>query len=105
MKITENWPIRSQMEQQQFGGGGNQGAQQIANAPAAAAVPPVTSTSADVVQAQQDMRRQSLRKRGFVASTMFAGDTNGWNPPSSPTGQSPKITPPTGGGATTLGGG
>ena len=59
-----------------FGGGGSMGAQQIANTPAPVASPPVTSTSAEVVQAQQDLRRQALKKRGF-SQTIFAGDTGG----------------------------
>lgn len=72
-----------------FGGGGGGGAQQIQNAPAPAVVPPVTSTAAEVIQAQQDMRRQSLRKRGFGSNTLFAGESGGWRPPSPTTAPSP----------------
>ena len=51
----------------------------VAATPVPAAVPPVTSSSAEVVQSQQDLRRQNLRKRGF-ASTTLAGDTGGFFP-------------------------
>jgi|GEM_PF-1749237 hypothetical protein len=57
-----------------FSGGG--GATNVAATPVPAATPPVTENSAEVVQSQQDLRRQNLRKRGF-ASTVLAGDTGG----------------------------
>ena len=59
-----------------FGGGGS-GASQVAATPVPVASPPVTTSNAEVVQAQQDLRRQALKKRGFT-STIKAGDTGGW---------------------------
>lgn len=85
------------------GGGGSN----IAATPVAAAVPPVSSSAAEVVQASQDLRRQSLKKRGFGNSTIFAGDTGGWTNqnPATPSPTNPK--PPASGagavGASTLG--
>ena len=82
------------------------GAQQIDNTPAPVASPPVTSTSAEVVQAQQDLRRQALKKRGF-SQTIFAGDTGGWMPQNSSTPSPTNPKPPAAGasaGAHTLGG-
>lgn len=70
-----------------------------------AAVPPVTPTSADVVQAQQDLRRQSLKKRGFD-KTVFAGNTGGWMPQNNPNPSPTNPKTPTsaiGTGAKTLG--
>ena len=87
-----------------YGGGGGDGAQQIASAPIPTASPPVTETSPEVVQAQQDLRRQALKKKGF-SQTIFAGDDGGWmpqnNPNPSPT--NPKVPSATGG-SKTLGG-
>lgn len=82
--------LRKQLEQQQQGGGGSTTPPPaIAQAPAPIATPPVTSTNAEVVQAQNDLRRQSLRKRGF-SKTIFAGDTGGWS------AVAPKINTPSG---------
>ena len=41
--------------------------------------PPVTTTNAEVVQAQNDLRRQALIKKGYAA-TIYAGDTGGYSP-------------------------
>lgn len=49
----------------------------IANAPITPVAPPATATSAEVIQAQQDQRRDALKKKGF-AGTVKAGDTKGW---------------------------
>lgn len=85
---------RRQVEQQQQGSGGTTTPAAIAQAPAPLATPPVTTTNSEVVQAQNDLRRQSLRKKGFGRSTIFAGDTGGWSPQSNiPGPTSPKITP------------
>lgn len=74
-----------------FGGGGSTNASSpISQAPAPAAIPPVTSTNAEVVQAQNDLRRQSLRKRGF-SKTILAGDTGGWTPSNVPNPNAPKV--------------
>lgn len=62
-----------------FGGGGPTGAQQVAAAATPAAAAPASMSSPDVVQAQQDLRRQALQKRGFT-KTIFAQDTGGWHP-------------------------
>ena len=51
----------------------------VASTPIPATSPPVTPSSADVVQAQQDLRRQALKKKGF-AQTYKAGDTGGYYP-------------------------
>lgn len=80
-----------QKEQQQQGGGGQTGAQQVAAAPVPGVTPPVTSTNAEVVQVQNDLRRQSLRKRGF-AKTILAGETGGWAPSATPNPSTPKPT-------------
>jgi hypothetical protein len=53
-----------------FGGGGGN---TIAQQPVPANAPPVTSTDAEVVQAQQDVLRQQLMKKG-IKSTVHAGD-------------------------------
>ena len=67
-------PLRRQLLQQQQGGG----APAQAPLPAVpAASPPVTADSAEVIQSQQDLLRQNLKKRGF-SSTIFGGDTGGW---------------------------
>ncbi len=72
--------LRQQWLQRNLGGGGNTGAQQIASAPTPAAIPPITTTNAEVVQAQNDLRRQSLQKRGFGRNTILAGDSGGYFP-------------------------
>ena len=59
-----------------FGGGSTT----IAQTPVAATSPPVTADSAEVVQSQQDYRRQMLKKRGFENATVFAGNTGGFTP-------------------------
>lgn len=62
-----------------------------------AAVPqpaaPISAASAEVVQAQQDLRRQALKKRGFL-QTNKAGDTGGWMPGPGPM-HSPATAHPT----------
>ncbi len=76
--ITKNfWPPNAF----RYGGGGSTAANAVKQAPAPAVAPPVTATNSEVIQAQNDMRRQSLRKRGF-SKTVFAGDTGGWHPTS-----------------------
>lgn len=70
----------------------------ITQAPAPGVTPPVTTTNAEVVQAQNDLRRLSLRKRGF-AKTTLAGDTGGWHAPGAPTPNKPAM----GGGLGTAG--
>jgi hypothetical protein len=59
----------------------------IVNQPAPAVAPPATATSAEVLAAQQDKRREALKRKGF-SKTVFAGDSGGWNPSkqSAPTG-------------------
>lgn len=72
-----------------FGGGSGGGG---ATPTVPGATPPVTANSAEVVQAQQDQRRQALKKRGF-SSTIKAGDTGGWMPSvSAPSPTNPKVT-------------
>ena len=64
-----------------FGGGGTTAAPvtpPITAVPVPPAAPPVTSTNAEVVQTQQDARRQALKKRGF-SKAIYAGETGGWN--------------------------
>lgn len=97
--------LRKQLEQQQQGGGGSTTPPPaIASAPAPMATPPVTTTNAEVIQAQNDLRRQSLRKRGFSKTTIFAGDTGGWTPQSNVPGPvTPRVNTPAVGGATKLG--
>ena len=51
----------------------------IAKTPVPVIGAPITPASAEVIQAQQDLRRQNLKKKGF-ASAIFAGDTGGWFP-------------------------
>lgn len=56
---------------------------------------PATAATAEVVQAEQDVRRQALKKKGFAA-TYLAGDDGGYFPGNgtpSPAGQSnnPKL--------------
>lgn len=92
-----------------FGGGGsgNDAAQQVAATSVPVAAPPVTPSSAEVVQAQQDMRRQALKKRGF-SKTVMAGDTGGWfasNTTASPVNPKGVAGASAGPGAKTLGGG
>lgn len=70
----------------------------ISQAPAPTVAPPVTTTNAEVVQAQNDLRRLSLRQRGF-AKTTLAGDTGGWHAPGVPTPTKPVM----GGGLGTAG--
>lgn len=45
--------------------------------PVPAAAAPATAGAAEVIQAQQDVRRQALKKKGF-SKTVFAGDSGGW---------------------------
>ena len=64
---------------------------QAAPAPAS---PPVSTSSAEVTQAEQDLRRQNSKKKGFGRATILAGDTGGYmptNPNPSPT--NPGIKP------------
>jgi hypothetical protein len=51
----------------------------------APAVAPMSAAAAEVQQSAQDLRRQSLKKRGFT-STIFAGDNGGWLSTPSPAG-------------------
>lgn len=93
---------RRQIEQQQMGGGGTTAA--LPSVPAA--TPPATETSAEAVQASTDLRRQALKKRGFM-STYQAGDTGGWfagNTTASPgVAASKSVSSPMGPGAKTIG--
>ena len=57
----------------------------IQQAPVAEPAPPVTATSAEVVQAGSDLRRQEMLKKS-IRSTIKAGDTGGFNA----TGKMPK---------------
>ena len=66
-------PLRRQLLQQHQGGG--QPAQTLPAVPAA--TPAVVPDSQEVIQSQQDLLRQNLKKRGF-SSTIFGGDTGGW---------------------------
>ncbi len=59
-------------------------------APTPVAAPPATATSTEVVQAQNDVRRQALKRRGF-SKTVFAGDTGGWASHAPGTPQSTKL--------------
>jgi hypothetical protein len=60
-------------------GGGSPVAQQISSAPTPTPAPPVTSSAAEVVQAEHDYAQQMLLKKS-VSKTMFAGDTHGFQP-------------------------
>ena len=57
-----------------MGGGGSAPAQQIQSLPVPTPAPPVTGSSAEVVQAQQDLAQQNLMKKS-IKKTIFAGDT------------------------------
>jgi hypothetical protein len=48
--------------------------------PAPTPVPPVTSTSRDVLQASRQARVDAKKRRG-LASTLFAGETGGFQGP------------------------
>lgn len=76
-----NHKIRHQLLQRNMfsGGGGGGGATEIEQAPTPADSPPVTSSSPEVVQANQDVLRQSLMMKG-VKSTTHAGDTGNYLP-------------------------
>ena len=50
----------------------------IAQAPVAEPAPPVTTTSAEVLQANSDLRRQEMLKKS-IRSTIKAGDTGGFS--------------------------
>ena len=74
MKINHPpWPRHAFL----FKGGG--GASAIQSAPVPTPAPPVTSSSAEVIQAEQDTAQQNLLKKS-VKKTIFAGDTGGYKP-------------------------
>lgn len=62
-----------------FGGGGSGAAARIEAAPIPTPAPPVTSSSAEVIQAEQDYAQQNLMKKS-VKKTIMAGDTGGFSP-------------------------
>jgi len=45
---------------------------------AAGTPPPATNTTAEVVQAKRDSRRQGMKKKG-IQSTILAGETGGFS--------------------------
>jgi hypothetical protein len=66
--------------------GGGQPAAAIQAAPTPVAAPPVTTSSAEVIQAQQDIAQQNLMKKS-IKKTVFAGDTGGYKGmPATPAG-------------------
>ena len=72
-------------------GGGGQ-AQQIQAAPVPTPAPPVTSSSAEVIQAENDFAKENLLKKS-VKKTIFAGDTGGFLPGSPMQGNTPGQPP------------
>lgn len=58
--------------------GGPSVAPQIAAAPIPAPTPPVSSTNAEVAQAEHDFAKQGLLKKS-VKKTILAGDTGGYS--------------------------
>ena len=71
-----------------MGGGNTQQAIQAAPTPVKA--PPVTTSSAEVIQAQQDLAQQNLMKKS-IKKTVFAGDTGGYK--GMPSSGTPAPTP------------
>lgn len=59
--------------------GGSPVVQQIQSAPVPLPAPPVTSTSREVIQAEQDLAQQNLVKKS-IKKTILAGDTGGYQP-------------------------
>jgi hypothetical protein len=57
--------------------GGGSPAAAVQAAPLPVAAPPVTTSSAEVIQAQQDIAQQNLMKKS-IKKTVFAGDTGGY---------------------------
>jgi len=57
--------------------GGGSPAQAIQAAPTPVVAPPVTASSAEVIQAQQDLAQQNLMKKS-IKKTVMAGDTGGY---------------------------
>ncbi len=60
-----------------MGGAPSQPAQYIESAPVPTPAPPVTSTSKEVVEAEQDYARDNLLKKS-IKKTILAGDTGGY---------------------------
>jgi hypothetical protein len=58
-----------------FKGGGSSQAAAIQSAPVPTPAPPVTSSAAEVIQAENDIAKQNLAKKS-VKKTIFAGDTH-----------------------------
>ena len=73
-----------------FGGGG--GAQQVAAAPTPTPAPPVTSSQAEVIQAEHDVAQQNLMKKS-IKNTVYAGDTGGFKGPGAVAPQNAAVAP------------
>lgn len=58
-----------------MGGGG--GVTQVQQAPVPTPAPPVTTTTPEVIQAQQDVLQQEMLKKS-IKKTIYAGDTGGF---------------------------
>lgn len=61
------------------GGGGGGYAQQVQSAPVPTPAPPVTTSSPEVMAAQQDVLQQQMLKKS-IKKTIYAGDTGGYKP-------------------------
>jgi hypothetical protein len=61
------------------GGGGGGQAQAVQQAPVPTPAPPVTTSSPEVMAAQQDVLQQQMLKKS-IKKTIFAGDTGGYKP-------------------------
>ena len=67
---------------------GGSAIQQVQAAPVPTPAPPVTTTNAQVVQAQHDLAQQELLKKN-IKKTVYAGDTGGYGKQGSPDGNLP----------------
>jgi hypothetical protein len=72
--------------------GGGSPAQAIQAAPTPVTAPPVTTSSAEVIQAQQDYAQQNMMKKS-IKKTIMAGDTGGYKgmPPTGPSPTAAKL--------------
>jgi hypothetical protein len=61
------------------GGGGGGQAQAVQQAPVPTPAPPVTTSSPEVMAAQQDVLQQQMLKKS-IKKTIYAGDTGGYKP-------------------------